>query len=143
MMDYSYISIAIRGTLAFVIVPPIGFTYLFRILIKHFAFNGMDKSDVEEFMSKQSIKSKIFMSYVIRCNPTEYRCLGRTLCILMFHYIQIISVILIFVILWFEVLSNGLLHQWFYVTGHMGIFDLFFHVLVFSSIFGFFVACVV
>ena len=93
-MDSSTLSTLIHLTLFFGIASPIVSSYYFRKVINYFAFNGMDKRDVEQFMANRSFKSKLFMTYVTRCNPTEYRCLGRTLFLVISNYIHILAAFL-------------------------------------------------
>lgn len=74
----------------------------YRFCIYVYAFNGMRKSDAREIFDAQSPVSKIFMIYLIKCNPTSYRSPDKVVWMLVWFYIYTIVAILFIVTFWLD-----------------------------------------
>jgi len=77
-------------------------TKCLRYLIYLYAFNGMSKSAIKTVKMEQSRRNRVFLTYVLKCNKTKYRCFGRPLWCLICHYVNVVAAIFAILLLWIE-----------------------------------------
>ena len=83
--------------------------YVIRDCVHKHAFNGMSKTSRRRVIKRQSRLSRIFMTYVTKCNTTEHYSPIRTWVCLICYYIYCASAILSFCIALAQILEYALL----------------------------------
>jgi len=88
-----------------------------RILIKSYAFTGIDPDSAHQFIMVQPFRKRLFMAYVRKCNSTGKQSFGLTIWFLVCHYIHAMVTIVVIIMIWLDVLFRITFRFDLYILG--------------------------
>ena len=115
MVSMEFLGMGVLLTIVFGVIF-VFYSFFYREIIIINVFNGMDKDTIKQYINKQQLKQRVFMTYIVKCNPTGKQRLGIAMWFLLGHYIHAVISIVNIIKIWYEVYLNLFLNQEFQIS---------------------------